>query len=84
MTGHGNVRPEKFREHADDCRDFYNIDREVQIQSQIVFISAYETLIKILIEWKDRGVFTHTAETRQTHDSWLRKSHVGSFLRWGL
>ncbi len=29
--GHGNVRLERFREHADDCREFHNIDREVQI-----------------------------------------------------
>jgi hypothetical protein len=45
MTGGGNVRPEKFREHFEECRGFYNIDREVQIQLQIVLISAYETLV---------------------------------------
>jgi hypothetical protein len=28
-TGHHNVRLERFREHADDCREFYNIEREV-------------------------------------------------------
>ncbi len=65
--GHDNVRPEWFREHADDYPEFYNIDREIQIQSQIVFISAYET--RLMIEWKDRRVFTHTAEAQQTHDS---------------
>ncbi len=47
MTGQGNVRLERFREHSDDCREFYNIDGEVQIQSQVVLISAYETLINI-------------------------------------
>jgi hypothetical protein len=46
-TGHENLRLERFREHADDCREFYDIDREVQIQSQIVLISAYETPINI-------------------------------------
>jgi hypothetical protein len=47
MPGHGNVRLERFREHADDCREFYNIDCEVQIQSLIVLISAYEKPINI-------------------------------------
>ena len=28
-TGHDDVRLERFREHADDCRKFYNIDSEV-------------------------------------------------------
>jgi hypothetical protein len=45
MTGGGNIRPERFREHFEDCRSFYNIDREVQIQLQIVLISAYETRV---------------------------------------
>jgi hypothetical protein len=51
MTGHDNVRLERIREHADDHRGFYNIDRKVQIQSLIVFISAYETPINI--DWKE-------------------------------
>jgi hypothetical protein len=46
MTGGGNIRPEKFREHSKNCRIFYNIKREVQIQIQIVLVSAYEILIK--------------------------------------
>jgi hypothetical protein len=46
MTGGGDIRPEKFREHFEDCRIFYNIKREVQIQIQIVLVSAYEILIK--------------------------------------
>ena len=44
MTESGNIRPERFREHSEDCRGFYNVDREVHIQIQIVLISAYETL----------------------------------------
>ena len=47
MTGHGNVRLERFREHPNDCRKFYNIDRKVQIESLIVSISAYGTPINI-------------------------------------
>ena len=41
MTSHGNVRLEKLRKHADDCTEFYNVDRKVQIQTLIVWISAY-------------------------------------------
>jgi hypothetical protein len=47
MAGHGNVRLERFREHADDCRGFHYIDRKVQIQSLVVSISAYKTPINI-------------------------------------
>ena len=47
MTGHGNVRLEGFREHSNNSRDFYNVDCDVHIQSQIALISAYETLINI-------------------------------------
>ena len=46
MTGGGNIRPERFREHSEDCRIFYDIKRHVQIQVQIVLVSAYETLIE--------------------------------------
>jgi hypothetical protein len=46
MTGGGNIRPEKFREHFEDYRIFHDIKREVQIQIQIVLVSAYEILIK--------------------------------------
>ena len=46
-TGYDNTRLERFRKHADDRGELYNIDREVQIQSQIVLISAYETPIDI-------------------------------------
>jgi hypothetical protein len=42
----GHVRPEKAREQIEECRFFHNIDREVQIQLQIVSISAYGTLVK--------------------------------------
>ena len=47
MTRCGNIRPEWCREHSEDCRIFYDIKRQVQIQIQIVLISAYETLIEI-------------------------------------
>ena len=47
MTGHGNVRFERFREHADYCREFYNTNCKVQIESLIVSISACETSINI-------------------------------------
>ena len=46
MTGGGNIRPERSREHSEDCRVFCDIKRETQIQIQIVLISAYETLIQ--------------------------------------
>jgi hypothetical protein len=46
-SGHDNVRLERLREHADDYREFYNIDSEVRIQSLVVSIPACETLIKI-------------------------------------
>ena len=45
MTGGGSIRPEKFREHSENNRCFYNIGREVQIQIQIVLISAFETRV---------------------------------------
>ena len=44
MMGCGNIRPERFREHSEDCRIFYDIKREIQIQIQIVLVSAYEIL----------------------------------------
>jgi hypothetical protein len=46
-TGHDNVRLERFREHTDDRCELHNIDREVQIQRQVVLISAYETPVSI-------------------------------------
>jgi hypothetical protein len=46
-SGHDNVRLDRFRKRADDCREFYNINREIQIQSLVVSIPAYETLIDI-------------------------------------
>ncbi len=46
-TGYDNIRLERFREHADDGRKFHDIDCIVQIQIQIVLISAYEILISI-------------------------------------
>ena len=53
MGGGGNIRPEWFREHSEDYRIFYDIKREVQIQIQIVLVSAYEILTEtMLIEWK--------------------------------
>ena len=46
MTGCGNIRPERFREHSEDCRIFYDIKRQVQIQIQELFIPTYETPIE--------------------------------------
>jgi hypothetical protein len=46
-SGHDNVRLKRFREHPDDCRELYNIGREVRIQSLVVSIPTCETLIKI-------------------------------------
>ncbi len=48
VTGYENIRLEGFREHADDGRKFDDINCVVQIQIQIVLISAYETLISIV------------------------------------
>ena len=45
MTGGSNVRPEEFREHCEDRPVFYDIDRELQIQIQIVLVSAYVRVI---------------------------------------
>jgi len=45
-TGYDNIRLERFREHANDGRKFHDIDCVVQIQIQIVLISAYE-----IIDW---------------------------------
>ena len=42
-TDHDNIRFERFRKYADDCRVFDNIDREVGIQSLVVSIPACET-----------------------------------------
>jgi hypothetical protein len=47
MTEGGNIRPEKIRKHFEDCRFFYYIECEVQIQIQVVLVSAYETMINI-------------------------------------
>jgi hypothetical protein len=46
MTGGSNVRPEEFREHCEDRRIFYDIERELQIQIQIVLVSAYVRVIR--------------------------------------
>jgi hypothetical protein len=45
MAGGSNVRLEEFREHFEDRRVFYEIDRELQIQIQIVLVSAYVRVI---------------------------------------
>jgi len=45
MTEGSNVRPEEFREHSEDQRVFYEIDREIQIQILIVSVSAYVRVI---------------------------------------
>ena len=45
MTEGSNVRPEEFREHSEDQRVFYEIDREIQIQILIVLVSAYVRVI---------------------------------------
>ena len=44
ITGRANLRLERFREHLEDRCIFYKIERKVQIQIQIVLISAYVTL----------------------------------------
>jgi len=62
-----HIRLERLREHADDHGGFHDIDCVVQIQIQIVSFSAYEILI--IIDWKDMGDFTHTAESQQTRDA---------------
>jgi hypothetical protein len=45
MTGGSNVRPEEFREHCEDRRGFHDTDCELQIQIQIVLVSAYVRVI---------------------------------------
>jgi hypothetical protein len=85
MTGHRNVRLERFRERADDHRGFYNIDREVQIQTLIVLISAYETPINIgrmkrrieEISRTQRGTDKHTIRGRANHT--LDRFYHGNF-----
>jgi hypothetical protein len=39
-SGHDNVRLKRFREHPDDCRELYNINRKVRVQTLVVSISA--------------------------------------------
>ena len=41
--GHDDVRLERFWDHPDNQREFYDIDCKVQIQIQIFLVSAYET-----------------------------------------
>jgi hypothetical protein len=44
-TEGSNIRPEEFRKHSEDQRVFYEIVREIQIQIQIVLVSAYAGVI---------------------------------------